>query len=84
MLLAELGDYLEGEGLVTQASDFFLGFVPTAPAECCALFEYSGEPPLRSQNEGAASSSAQGAERRGKGDDRRIRECTEDLRNARG
>lgn len=54
---------LETAGLGTAAVDLFSGVMPPEPIVCCALMEYGGEAPLRTQNEGAAHSSAQGGER---------------------
>lgn len=54
---------IETAGLATYGVDLFLGTLPSDPSLCCALIEYGGEPPLRTQNEGAAHSSAQGGER---------------------
>jgi hypothetical protein len=54
---------IEAAGLATLEADLFLGTLPSNPTLCCALAEYAGEPPLRTQNEGHAHSSAQGGER---------------------
>ena len=56
-------DVIVTAGLAIYETDLFLGGLPPEPSECCALVEYGGEPPLRTQNEGAAHSSAQGGER---------------------
>jgi len=63
VLLADLGTFIADAGHGVEGSDLFLGTMPSDPSECCALIEYSGEPPLRTQNEGSAHSSAQGGER---------------------
>lgn len=63
MLLPEIASVIETAALATTGTDLFLGGLPSDPSECCALIEYGGEPPLRTQNEGAARSSAQGGER---------------------
>lgn len=63
MLLDELGAFIGSKALATVGVDLLLGGLKPDPAECCALVEYSGEPPLRNQNEGAARSGAQSAER---------------------
>lgn len=58
-----MASVIETAGLATYGVDLFLGGMPSEPSLCCALIEYGGEPPLRTQNEGAAHSSAQGGER---------------------
>jgi hypothetical protein len=59
----DLAAHVEGLAIVTRGTDMFLGRLPTEPSECCALVEYSGDPPLRNQSEGAARSGAQSGER---------------------
>jgi len=63
LLLPEISSVIELAGLATEGTDLFLGVLPSNPSLCCALVEYEGETPLRTQNEGAAHSSAQGGER---------------------
>lgn len=53
---------IETAGLATSGTNLFAGGLPPDPVLCCALIEYGGEPPIRTQNEGAAHSSAQGGE----------------------
>jgi len=43
--LTELGDYIEGLGLGTQAVDLFLGSRPDSPDQLIALYQYAGGPP---------------------------------------
>jgi hypothetical protein len=43
--LTELGDYIEGLGLGTQAVDLFLGSRPDSPDGLIALYQYPAGPP---------------------------------------
>ena len=61
MLLPEIAQEIEDNALATRGTDLFLGVLPPNPSSCCALVEYTGEEPLRTQNEGAAGLSAQGS-----------------------
>jgi hypothetical protein len=62
LLLPDIIDVIETAALATFGTDLFSGGLPPTPSECCALVEYGGMDPLRTQNEGAVPSSAQGAE----------------------
>lgn len=62
MLLPDIVSVIETAALASFGVDLFSGGLPPNPSECCALVEYGGMPPMRTQNEGAIPSSAQGAE----------------------
>jgi len=45
MILDDVGEYLEDNGIGTLATDLFLGELPDDPAAAVAVFEYAGGPP---------------------------------------
>lgn len=45
MLLEDIGNYLQANGVGTVGTDIFLGQMPEAPDNCVALFEYAGYSP---------------------------------------
>ena len=45
MLLSDIGDYLETEGVGVVHVDIFKGMMPDQPDNCTSLFEYAGKPP---------------------------------------
>lgn len=44
-MLAEIGNYLQSQGIGTLGTDLFWGLMPDQPDNCVALFEYAGRPP---------------------------------------
>lgn len=45
MLLEDIGNYLQANGVGTIGADIFLGQLPASPDNVVAVFEYAGEPP---------------------------------------
>lgn len=45
MLLDDIGNYLQSEGIGTIGTDIFLGLLPDTPDNCVALLEVEGKPP---------------------------------------
>lgn len=45
MLLEDIGQYLQSQGIGTLGVDIFLGILPSESDNCIALFEYAGSPP---------------------------------------
>jgi len=45
MLLEDIGNYLEQNGIGVLGTDIFLGQLPASPDNVVALFEYAGYPP---------------------------------------
>lgn len=45
MLLDDIANYLQTQGIGTVGTDIFRGLMPDQPDNCIALFEYAGSPP---------------------------------------
>lgn len=45
MMLADIGKYLQENGLGTVGKDIFIGAFPAKPNNCLSLFEYQGRAP---------------------------------------
>ncbi len=45
MMLEQIGNYIQAQGVATLEVDMFLGYMPDQPDSCVALFEYAGAPP---------------------------------------
>ena len=46
-VLSDLGQYLEAQGIGTQAVDLFLSQVPDSPDDIVTIFEYAGNAPSK-------------------------------------
>ena len=45
MLMRDIAQILQNNGIGVLGTDIFLGQLPVSPDNCMALFEYAGEPP---------------------------------------
>ena len=44
-MLSDIRDYLQAQGIGTQAVDLFIGYMPDEPDSVVTLYEYAGSPP---------------------------------------
>jgi hypothetical protein len=55
VILEALAEKLQDDGVGTVGTNIFIGLMPSTPDVCIALYEYSGEPPRETFNDGGAS-----------------------------
>lgn len=57
-MLQEVGTYLAANGIGAVGTVIYLGFLPTTPDACCALYHSGGQAPVRAMRSGPGQAPA--------------------------